>query len=91
MKLSEHYTITSNSDMSYYLGYDITRDRTMRSMILSQRAYMHNLEMRYDVPADVIYPSTPMEYVNIISLILAKFLMQLVLSIFNQLGLNYLV
>jgi hypothetical protein len=64
LKLSEYYTITSNPDMSYYLGYHIIRDRPAKSMILSQRAYVDNLEMRYDVPPDAVYPSTPMEYVK---------------------------
>jgi len=64
LKLSEYYTITSNPDMSYYLGYHIIRDRPAKSMILSQRAYVDNLEMRYDVPPDAVFPSTPMEYVK---------------------------
>jgi len=63
-KLSEHYTITVNPDMSYYLGYHIIRDRHSKSIILSQRAYIDNMETRYDIHVDAVYPSTPMEYVK---------------------------
>ena len=65
-KLSDIYTITVNADMSYYLGFHIIRERTERSILLSQRGCIDTVLDRFNVTrnATSIYPSTPMEYIK---------------------------
>jgi hypothetical protein len=64
MKLSDTYTLTVNNDMSYYLGFHIIRNRPERSIILSQRGYIDVVLDRFHIPDDIVYPSTPMEYIK---------------------------
>jgi len=63
-KLSEVYEITVDTEMKFYLGYHITRDRPQRSLILSQEGYICEMIGKYNVDLDNAFPTTPMDYLN---------------------------
>jgi len=60
-KLSEHFTITINNDMNYYLGMHIVRDRKAKSIHLFQTRYINDMLLKYNINIDASwFPSTPL-------------------------------
>ena len=62
LRLSESYELSVNTNMSFYLGLYITRDRHRRIIDLTQPGYIDNMIERYDLNFLESYPSTPMLY-----------------------------
>ncbi len=48
-KLAEHFTITTNQDMNYYLGMHIVRDRKEKSMQLFQTRYINDMLTKFSI------------------------------------------
>jgi len=63
-KLAEVYEITIDTDMHYYLGYNIIRDRIKRSITLNQIGYIEEFLLRYNIDLSNPFPTTPMDYNN---------------------------
>jgi len=61
-KLSEVYTITSDEEMKFYLGYTILRDRPSRSLLLNQLGYILEFADKYNISLHGPFPTTPMDY-----------------------------
>jgi len=60
-KLSEHFTITVNDDMNYYLGMHIVRDRKRRTMELFQTRYTNDMLYKFKIDINALsFPSTPL-------------------------------
>jgi hypothetical protein len=61
-KLAEVYDITVDSEMKYYLGHHIIRDRQNRKIYLDQSAMISDMATKFNLPLIGPFPSTPMEY-----------------------------
>jgi len=60
-KLSEHFVITVNEDMNYYLGMHIVRDRKAKSIDLYQTRYNNDMLTKYNIDTNAdSYPTTPL-------------------------------
>ncbi len=60
-QLSQHFQLTVNSDMNYYLGMHIVRDRKARSIDLYQTRYINDMLNKYNInETSDSYPSTPL-------------------------------
>jgi len=63
-KLSEAYEITVDPEMKFYLGHHLVRDRKNKKIWLDQSAMIMDMAVKFDIPTDGPFPSTPMEYMQ---------------------------
>ncbi len=60
-EMSRIYNLTIENEVDFPLGMVITRDRTNKSIIISQPGYTDEMLDTYGIPLDITsYPLTPM-------------------------------
>ncbi len=60
-EMSKIYNFTTENEVDFHLGIVLTRDRSNKSITISQPGYTDEMLDSYDIPLDITsYPLTPM-------------------------------